>query len=45
MGRSELGQLPSELARGRSQFQAWRGQPPLISLHVHGDKILGANNR
>ena len=25
-GRRELGQLPSELARGRSQFQAWRGQ-------------------
>jgi hypothetical protein len=26
MGKSELGQLPSDLARGRSQFQAWRGQ-------------------
>jgi len=26
MGRSELGQQPSDLARGRSQFQTWRGQ-------------------
>ena len=26
MGMSELGQLPSDLAQGRSQFQAWRGQ-------------------
>jgi hypothetical protein len=26
MGRSELGQLPSDLARARGQFQAWRGQ-------------------
>jgi hypothetical protein len=26
MGRSELVQLPLDLARGRSQFEAWRGQ-------------------
>src|SRR5262245_16098592 len=25
MGKREHGQLPSDLARGRSQFQAWRG--------------------
>jgi hypothetical protein len=26
MGANERGQLPSDLARGRSRFQAWRGQ-------------------
>ncbi|MFO0892990.1 MAG: hypothetical protein U0790_28120 [Isosphaeraceae bacterium] len=26
MGKSQLGPLPSDLARGRSQFQAWRGR-------------------
>jgi hypothetical protein len=26
MGRSELVQLPLDLARGRSQFEVWRGQ-------------------
>lgn len=26
MGATERGQLPSDLARGRDQFQAWRGQ-------------------
>jgi hypothetical protein len=26
MGRSELVQLPLDLVRGRSQFEAWRGQ-------------------
>ena len=26
MGKGEHGRLPSDLVRGRSQFQAWRGQ-------------------
>jgi hypothetical protein len=26
MGASESGSLPSDLARGRNRFQAWRGQ-------------------